>query len=516
MHSQSRNRARSPCMAAAHKYADFSGTDFNKKPVMLFSKNVKVFVNGEEDKIAELTGRLTGDFEDGEEVSVTFQPYADVREFARIVINGESVDFTDTKEYSYTFTYDADDKSMQLDFAFVIVDKQVLKATIDAANACGDEVEAAIPEVQDIFNEALEAANTVYADIHATQAEIDEAWSDLMDALHLLSFEEGDTSALESLIDVADLIDLDQYFGDKDAFTEALEAAKDVCGEEHPLAADVDEAYNNLYDAMMSLTRLADKSSLQAAVDKADSLDLNDYTDNDAKAALPDALEAAKEVLADETASQEAVDEQTIALNDILMGLRRKADKSELNSILSKAQAVDTSEYTAASVATLKSAMNRALAIIDDKDMTEEDQPKVDRATRALASAYNALVPKGASSSGKGSTSANIGNAYGAAGVVSAGQSVTASAYVVSDTTVNFTLKRGSAYCFKMTVVNGNAMMPGFTAGNGDVLKTQFVAKIGNDYYYRVYATGTPGQSTGVYTTLPGQNAVKHCTVTVG
>ena len=203
---------------------------------------------------------------------------------------------------------------------------------------------------------------------------------------------------------MADLIDLDQYFGDKDAFTEALEAAKDVCGEEHPLAADVDEAYNNLYDAMMSLTRLADKSSLQAAVDKADSLDLNDYIDNDAKAALPDALEAAKEVLADETASQEAVDEQTIALNDILMGLRRKADKSELNSILSKAQAVDTSEYTAASVATLKSAMNRALAIIDDKDMTEEDQPKVDRATRALASAYNALVPKSTSSSGGSSS----------------------------------------------------------------------------------------------------------------
>ncbi|MFR8228855.1 MAG: hypothetical protein ACLVAH_02780 [Anaeromassilibacillus sp.] len=25
-----------------------------------------------------------------------------------------------------------------------------------------------------------------------------------------------------------------------------------------------------------------------------------------------------------------------------------------------------------------------------------------------------------------------------------------------------------------------------------------------------------PGQSIGVYTTLPGQNAVKHCTVTIG
>ncbi|MFR2562035.1 MAG: hypothetical protein ACLS8R_04580 [Anaeromassilibacillus sp.] len=51
----------------------------------------------------------------------------------------------------------------------------------------------------------------------------------------------------------------------------------------------------------------------------------------------------------------------------------------------------------------------------------------------------------------------NVGNAYGAAGVVAAGQNVSASAYVVSDTTVNFTLKR-AAHCFKMTVVNGNAM----------------------------------------------------------
>ncbi|BFK84909.1 hypothetical protein I4000191A8_20470 [Clostridia bacterium i40-0019-1A8] len=29
-------------------------------------------------------------------------------------------------------------------------------------------------------------------------------------------------------------------------------------------------------------------------------------------------------------------------------------------------------------------------------------------------------------------------------------------------------------------------------------------------------AVRPPGQSTGVYTTLPGQNAVKHCTVTIG
>ena len=94
--------------------------------------------------------------------------------------------------------------------------------------------------------------------------------------------------------------------------------------------------------------------------------------------------------------------------------------------------------------------------------------------------------------SSKGSTSANVGNAYGKSGIVSATQGVTSQqAHVVSDTTVNFALKHGQAYCFKMTVVDGANQMPSFTVGNGDVLKTQFVAKIGNDYYYRVYAIGT-------------------------
>ena len=181
--------------------------------------------------------------------------------------------------------------------------------------------------------------------------------------------------------------------------------------------------------------------------------------------------------------------------------------------MIGEAEAINTNKYTAKSVATMKAALSTAKAVLNDAEATEEE---VADAVEALENSIDGLVEKSTSTSSKGSTSANVGNAYGAAGVVTASQSVAANAYVVSDTTVNFTLKRGSAYCFKMTVVNGNAMTPGFTVGNGDVLKTQFVAKIGNDYYYRVYAIGTPGQSTGVYTTLPGQNATKHCTVTIG
>ena len=99
---------------------------------------------------------------------------------------------------------------------------------------------------------------------------------------------------------------------------------------------------------------------------------------------------------------------------------------------------------------------------------------------------------------------------------MAAAQNMVTPASVRSDTTTDFTLLHGNAYCFKMTVLNGSNVMPSFTVGNGSVLKTQFIAQIGNDYYFRVYATGKPGESTGVYTTLPGQNPVRHCVVTIG
>ncbi len=212
------------------------------------------------------------------------------------------------------------------------------------------------------------------------------------------------------------------------------------------------------------------------------------------------------------------MDAKALELSDAMAALRKIPSKDELNKLIAETEAMDLNGYTDRSVATFKAALSVAKAVAADANA---DEQSVTSAYVNLEAAANSLVkaekPSTGNNSSKGSTSANVGNAYGAAGVVSAAQGVTSQqAYVVSDTTVNFTLKRGSAYCFKMTVVNGNAMTPSFTVGNGDVLKTQFVAKIGNDYYYRVYATGTPGQSTGVYTTLPGNVPVKHCAVTIG
>ena len=186
-------------------------------------------------------------------------------------------------------------------------------------------------------------------------------------------------------------------------------------------------------------------------------------------------------------------------------------NKDALKDLIGKAEAVNTSKYTAKSVAAMQKALSNAKVVLNNEAATEEE---VKSAVEALEASIQNLETKTTTAKKSGSTSRNVSNTYGAAGVVSASQSAAAS--VRSDAANAITLNRGSMYTFKMTVVNGNGLVPSFTVGNGSVLKTQFVSQIGNDYYYRVYAVGTPGQSTGVYTTLPGQNAELHCTVTVG
>lgn len=85
-------------------------------------------------------------------------------------------------------------------------------------------------------------------------------------------------------------------------------------------------------------------------------------------------------------------------------------------------------------------------------------------------------------------------------------------ASVTSDTTVSFTMQRSGVYQFKFTV-SGTSAVPAFTTGNGSVLKVISSAKSGSSYFVKVQA----GQSgcTAVYTTLPGQSAVRHCVVNV-
>ena len=491
----------------------------NTEPQLLtvqWSGNASMSVEGNAEEIISTDAIYGAKVQPGEELTFTFTPTDGA--FSGAQLNGEDIEFA-ADGCTYTFTMPGEGTTLR--FTFTSVDKSILGIVLEEANAVPqDVIDSLVPSAKEFFENALAKAQEVYEDAAATEEEVKEAWSDLLDAMHLLEFEAGDKETLLPLINIAEQLKdmLDQFKpGTTEGFEEALDAAKDVYAEEDALKADVDEAYDNLQAAIDKLEMRADMSILQNTVDKANGLDLNLYIDDEAMAAFKTVLAEAKELLLNADAAQADVDAKAVELSNAMAALRKIPNKDELNKLIAEMEQKDLDGYTDRSVAAFKAALSVAKTVAADANA---DEQAVAKAYTNLEAAANNLVkaekPSTGNNSGKGSTSANVGNAYGAAGVVSAAQGVTSQkAYVVSDTTVNFNLKRGSAYCFKMTVVNGNAMTPSFTVGNGDVLKTQFVAKIGNDYYYRVYAIGTPGQSTGVYTTLPGQNAVKHCAVTI-
>ena len=70
-----------------------------------------------------------------------------------------------------------------------------------------------MPEAKEFFENALTNAQTVYDNANATQEEVNEAWSDLLDAMHLLEFEAGDKETLLPLINIAEQLKdmLDQF-----------------------------------------------------------------------------------------------------------------------------------------------------------------------------------------------------------------------------------------------------------------------------------------------------------------
>ena len=479
-------------------------------------RQAKLTADGEAQKLADLTGSYKAVLQPNATSVLTFAPAVEGREFAGVTVNGAAQEDFTPNAFSMTFADLTQDANVKIDFT--VVNKMILRTVIDTAAQLidSDEFKLAAPTVQANLRNKLAAAQAVESNKAATQASIDTAWGDLIDAIHLLSFELGNTDSLKELVESAGMLTEGDYTAESWAAMQAkLQAANVVLGDKEPLKADVDKAYKELRAAVESLVRQSDLSSLQAVIGQADIIVplLKDQYLAVGQEEFLAALEAAKTITGANTPAE--ISEALDRLTNAMMALRIIPDKSYLKENIKTAQAVDADAFTAESVQRLNRALSNALAVLNSDTA---DQKEVDAANDGLTAAYKSLERKDApkpNSNGKGSSSKMQDNSYGSTGVISAAGSVqNAAAYVRSDTTMNFTLKRGQAYCFKMTVVNGNTA-PSFTVGDGSVLKTQYVAKVGNDYYYRVWATGTPGQSTGVYTTLPNGAPQKHCVVSI-
>lgn len=140
-----------------------------------------------------------------------------------------------------------------------------------------------------------------------------------------------------------------------------------------------------------------DKSELEALISSQIGRDLSQYTEASVKV-YEEALANAKAVLADDTVTdQSLVDAAIEQLENAIEGLEFKeepvnADKSKLDELIKKADALDLTQYTEESVNVLKTALAAAKSVMADESLTSEDQAKVDEAAKALDEAIKGLV----------------------------------------------------------------------------------------------------------------------------
>ena len=137
---------------------------------------------------------------------------------------------------------------------------------------------------------------------------------------------EADKSGLRAAIEAAQALQQDAYTESSWAkLAEALTQAVAVNDNAAATQSEVDAAKNALNAALDALEQkpVVDKQALQAAVDAANALNREDYTES-SWTELAKALEQATAVLNDEAADQTAVDEAADALQNAIAALEKK------------------------------------------------------------------------------------------------------------------------------------------------------------------------------------------------
>ena len=182
-----------------------------------------------------------------------------------------------------------------------------------------------------------------------------------------------------------------------DAFQKAMDEAKAVLDNPNATQEQVNTAWDNLLEGIWALgLKQGDKTMLELLIHKAEGMLPNEskYLPDHWQELL-DALAAGQDVMEDGNALQGDVETAVDELLTAILAQRFKADKSILEDLIGAAQDMDLTGYTAESVATFRSALAAAQAVMADESLSEDDQQVVNDAVAALQSAMDGLTAEG-------------------------------------------------------------------------------------------------------------------------
>ncbi len=258
------------------------------------------------------------------------------------------------------------------------VNKNALKIMIDKVNGLNEKDYSTAS--WEALQNCLADAEAVYASETATQEEVDQAYIDLVNAWKNL--EVGlNTSAAEAVIKEAEAVlaspDLSEYRPSSvQAVRDALDAVKAALANPETTQEQLNDTVTQLIDALIQLQGVINADALQNIVDLAEELllDKDRYT-TDTVAALEEALEAAKAVIANGDRTQQQIDDAYEALTNAIAGLVVRGDKSVLEPLIEKAEEIlaNTDAYTSSSLEGLAEVFASAKEVYDDVDAVQTE-----------------------------------------------------------------------------------------------------------------------------------------------
>ena len=269
----------------------------------------------------------------------------------------------------------------------------VLERMIELAKKA--DTEGVIPIVVSEYETRMANAENLVARVEAgdtsvTQDMIDESWKSLMEILQYLEFKQGDKRDLESAIEFAEGLDMNDYEDNekKTVFLEALEAAKAVRDDENAMQKEITAAWKALIKASSELNRkMADMTDLKKVIAWMETLNLDKYLEA-GQQEFKEALEAAKATAENILATQTEVDDAWKALMDAGSALRLKPDKGALDELLQAAGKYLTEEasYEQAAFASFRAVYAEAEAVfMNDQATADEVNTAVEKLTSAAA-----------------------------------------------------------------------------------------------------------------------------------
>ena len=255
------------------------------------------------------------------------------------------------------------------------------------------------------LKDAVKAAQTVVDDPDATANELKAANRAMTKAAQEL-WEIVSKAELNALIEAANGYLNGDYTAESiEALKATIESAQAVADNDDATISEVTQAITNLSEAIASLEKITlDTSALEHEIELVSEMlaNIDNYVPSTVEG-LADKLADAQNVLTNAT-SQEEIDEAAKSLREARLNARTKADVSALEELIAYVNSLDLHAYTSASVAAMNVPYTKALVMIENEEVTQE---QVDELAEEMQAAIDALEPVNANATTPDAGSAN-------------------------------------------------------------------------------------------------------------